>query len=209
VATLAQLRQIMTRNPHGVAQAYPFLLAGMRQYDIQTVLRQAAFIATIAHESAELTRTTERGSGDGPDSDKFDDYLQKYDTGRMAKKLGNTPEADGDGIRFKGRGLIMLTGHDNYLAFAKHKGMTLEEVIKYLESPEGATEASCWWWAEHGCNELADTGDFQAVTRRVNGGLNGWESRRHYYRLALVLFGQPDFSNAESGGASTAPVAGG
>lgn len=199
----SQLRQIMTRGSERVATFYPFLVAGMRDYAIEGKLREAAFIATIAHESSELLRTTERGSGDGPDADKLDDYLQKYDTGSLAKKLGNTPAADGDGVRYKGRGLIMVTGRDNYEDVSEALGYDFLSDPQRLATPEWATRASCWWWAKHGCNELADIGNFGGVTRRVNGGLNGWEQRLNYYNRALEVL-KPDFSNVQAGVESTA-----
>lgn len=195
----ATLRGLMSRHPDKAVAFYPFLVAWMRVYAIDTRLRIAAFLATLAHESIELTAMSELGGAE---------YLSKYDTGRLAKRLGNTPEADGDGQKFKGRGGIMLTGHDNYAAFAKHKGMTLDQVIAYLETPNGEIEVSCWFWSTHGCNNAADLPDFQAVTIIVNGGLNGWEDRQQYYSRALQLLDaepRPDFSNVVAGGASTAP----
>ncbi len=82
--------------------------------------------ATAYHETgAAMQPIRERGNGDGPDADKFDDYLQKYDTGRLAAALGNTPEADGDGVRWCGRGLVQITGHRNYEVFAGLLGIDL------------------------------------------------------------------------------------
>lgn len=194
----------MPRGSDRIAVFYPFLIAGMHEFAIEGKLREAGFIATIAHESSELLRTIERGNGDGPDVDKFDDYLQRYDTGSLAKKLGNTHAADGDGVRYKGRGLIMVTGHDNYEDVSEAFGYDFISDPDRLAIPEWAARASCWWWAKHGCNELADASNFSGITRRVNGGLNGWRQRLDYYNRALAVI-KPDFSNVRSGGTTTAP----
>lgn len=192
MASLTQLREIMTRRPERVALFYPFLLASMNQYDILSTLRQAAFLATIAHESAELRYTTEVW---GPTQAQI-----RYE-GR--RDLGNT--MPGDGPKFRGRGLIQITGRANYQAVSEALHIDyVGDPSRMAEVPD-ASRTAAWWWATHGCNALADAGDFEAVTRRVNGALNGWESRLEYYNRALRVLARPDFGNVESGGATTAP----
>jgi putative chitinase len=122
------------------------------------------------HESAEFKYTREIGS---------DAYLSKYDTGTLAKRLGNTPEADGDGIKFCGRGLIQLTGHSNMLAFAKASGIDVIANPEYLETPEGAVHSACWFWKKNNLDKISN--DLKAVTRRINGGLNGINERLAYF----------------------------
>lgn len=144
----------------------------MQKYEINTMLRQAAFIAQIGHESGELRYKEEIASG------------KAYDTGKLAIALGNTPEADGDGQRFKGRGLIQLTGKNNYLAFAKDHDMSLEKTIEYLKTDLGATESAGWFWNKKNLNYLADLQQFTKITKRINGGINGLKDRQRLYTLA-------------------------
>jgi putative chitinase len=173
VATEVQLRAIMTRHPQLVARFYPFLLTGMRQFEITGRLREAAFIATIAHESGELQYTAEIW---GPT------HAQEGYEGRA--DLGNT--IAGDGKRYRGRGLIGITGRANYQALSEALLIDYVAAPERLELPPDAALSACWWWETHGCNEVADRSDLEGVTRIVNGGLNGWESRNHYYKAALA-----------------------
>jgi putative chitinase len=164
----------MPRHPLLVARFHPFLVSGMGYYGITTRLRQAAFLATIAHESGELMYTAEIW-GPTPTQEGYE--------GRA--DLGN--DIFGDGKRFKGRGLIQITGRDNYRELSDAMGTDYIAEPERLEQPEDAALSACWWWKQHGCNELADRPDFRAVTRRVNGGLNGLESRLNYYNRALSV----------------------
>ena len=149
------------------------LAAGCAQWNINTPKRVAAFLATIAHESGELRYVREIASGEA------------YE-GR--KDLGNTEP--GDGTRYRGRGLIQLTGRYNYRKASEALGTDYEAYPELLERDTDAALSACWWWAAHGCNELADTGSIETVTKRVNGGLNGIESRRQYYATALQALAQ-------------------
>lgn len=145
----------------------PLLNKYMGHYGINTQARKAAFLATILHESGSLTYTEEIASG------------QAYE-GR--KDLGNT-EA-GDGKRFKGRGLIQITGRYNYSVASLAMGIDLLKNPELLAEPNNATWVSCWWWQSKGLNELADKGDFRRITRIVNGGYNGWADRLNFYNKA-------------------------
>ena len=103
-------QQLLRILPNAGAKAgvfVPALNAAMGKYGIITRLRMAAFLAQIGHESGQLVYMRELGS---------DKYLEKYDTGKLAQRLGNTPEADGDGQKYRGRGLIQITGKFNYNA---------------------------------------------------------------------------------------------
>lgn len=148
----------------------------MEKYEINTPLRKAAFIAQIGHESGGLIYKEEIASG------------KAYDTGRLAISLGNTPEADGDGQRFKGRGLIQLTGRANYLKFAKYMNMSLNDVINYLKTDMGAVEVAGWFWMIKNLNILADQQMFTKITKRINGGINGLNDRKRLYSLAKKVF---------------------
>jgi putative chitinase len=165
--TFDQLCQIM---PYAGPRAVIFLAglnATMTEFNINTPLRQAAFLAQVAHESGQLKYLRELATGDA------------YE-GR--KDLGNTQE--GDGVRFKGRGLIQITGRSNYKACGIALGLDLINRPELLETPLLACRSAGWFWSEHGLNELADKGDQVAVTKRINGGTNGLADRLALFAVA-------------------------
>ena len=135
----------------------------MRAYDINTPLRLSHFLAQVGHESGELRYCEELASGAA--------YEGRRD-------LGNTQP--GDGSRFKGRGLIQLTGRTNYASYSKARGIdyTTDEGARLPSTdPDTAVDVACWFWSTHNLNELADNDDLQTITKRINGGLNGIEDR--------------------------------
>ncbi|SEB36588.1 MULTISPECIES: glycoside hydrolase family 19 protein [Pseudomonas] len=181
VITLPQLLDVM---PDARLRAGVFLMplnAAFVRFEINCAKRIAAFLAQIGHESAELRYVRELGS---------DYYLSKYDTGSLAARLGNSPEADGDGPLYRGRGLIQITGRRNYLACSQAlfgDDRLLREPM-LLEQPQWAAESAAWFWQVNGLNELADKDQFTTITRRINGGLNGLEDRlRLWARAKAVL----------------------
>jgi len=178
--TAQQLLQIL---PSAGQQAGVFASAlnlAMERYQINTRLRMAAFIAQVGHESGQFLYVKELGG---------DQYLSKYDTGTLAKRLGNTPEADGDGQKYRGRGLIQITGHDNYLACSKalFSDDRLLRTPELLEQAEWAAKSAAWFWNSRNLNALADAGDFVSITRRINGGTNGLAERQAFYDKALKV----------------------
>lgn len=148
----------------------------MDKWDINTPVRQAAFLAQIGHESMNLVYSKEIW---GPTSAQL-----RYE-GRA--DLGNTQP--GDGSKYRGRGFIQVTGRDNYTQAAKALGLDLVDHPELLEEPELAASASAWWWAVHGCNELADAGNFLALTQRINGGQNGYADRCERWAKAKEILG--------------------
>lgn len=138
------------------------------EFDIDNAARWAHYLAQIAHESAEMRYTKELASG------------VAYDTGKLAKRLGNTPEADGDGQRYKGRGFIQLTGRANYEAYKKYCGFDIIKNPDLLAQPVGAIRSSMWFWRTNGLNQLADAGLFREITKKINGGTNHIEKRHEY-----------------------------
>ncbi|MBV4456260.1 MULTISPECIES: glycoside hydrolase family 19 protein [Pseudomonas] len=179
--TLTQLLQVM---PGARLRAGIFLTAlnaAFLRYQIDNPKRTAAFLAQVGHESGELRYVRELGS---------DAYLSKYDTGALAARLGNTPDADGDGQQYRGRGLIQITGRHNYLACSQAlfgDDRLLREPM-LLEQPQWAAESAAWFWQSNGLNELADRDQFNTITRRINGGLNGLDDRlRLWARAKAVL----------------------
>lgn len=133
------------------------------KFDINAPLRMAHYLAQVAHESAELKYTKEIASGWA--------YEGRKDLGNIHK---------GDGMRYKGRGLIQITGRANYMAYKEFCGYDVVSRPELLEQPLGAVKSSMWYWQQHGLNELADRDDLASITKRINGGMNGYTSRKIY-----------------------------
>src|SRR5436190_8213108 len=143
---------------------FPALQTKMLEYQINTHMRIAHFLAQIAHETYDLTYTEEEASGAA--------YEGRTD-------LGNTQE--GDGKRFKGRGLLQLTGRANYKAYgdAKGKDYLMDENARLIASDATtAVDVSCWFWQQNQLNALADADNVMGVTLTVNGGYNGLAERK-------------------------------
>lgn len=180
--TLAQLQQVFPRARSLAGVFISSLNLAMLNRQINTPQRAAAFLAQIGHESGELHYVRELGS---------DQYLTKYDTGSLAARLGNTPEADGDGQKYRGRGLIQITGRRNYLACSQalFGDDRLLQQPQLLERPQWACESAAWFWQSNGLNELADKDQFTTITRRINGGLNGLDERLQLWARAKAVLG--------------------
>lgn len=177
-----QLRRIMPNLPAAKAETLlPHLNSAMAEFGIDTLLRTAAFAAQLAHESGEFRWMEEIW---GPTSAQKR-YEPQTD---LSQRLGNT-EA-GDGLRFKGRGPIQLTGRANYARFGGLLGIDLVGAPEQAAAPEVAFRIAALFWKNRGLNELAEAGDFREVTRRINGGFNGFDDRvRYYERAKSVLAG--------------------
>ena len=173
-----QLLRILPNAGQSAGVFIAVLNTAMVRYQIVGTLRQAAFIAQVGHESGQFRYVRELGG---------EQYLSKYDTGSLAKRLGNTPEADGDGQKYCGRGLIQITGRDNYLTCGEALGLDLIKQPGLLEVPQHACMSAAWFWATKGLNTLADTGQFDKITRRINGGQNGAADRQALYARALKV----------------------
>ncbi|MFG0682857.1 glycoside hydrolase family 19 protein [Pseudomonas sp. xss_4] len=174
--SIQQLQKILPNAGSKAGVFVPGLNATMGKFAIITRLRMAAFLAQIGHESGQLQYVRELGN---------DKYLSKYDTGRLAQRLGNTPAADGDGQLYRGRGLIQVTGRFNYEAlFGDSRLLNTPEL---LEHPVYASMSAGWFWQKEGLNSLADKCDILAITKRINGGTNGLEDRKTIYKRALEV----------------------
>ncbi|MFY9226068.1 MAG: glycoside hydrolase family 19 protein [Blastocatellia bacterium] len=171
--TTEQLRQIMPRLSVDKATTYlPYINEAMKEAEINTPLRQAAFLAQIAHESGELKYFEELASGRA--------YEGRQD-------LGNTQP--GDGVRFKGRGPIQLTGRANYRSAGAALGVDLENNPDRADDLDIAFRVAAWFWNKRKLSSFADKGNFDAITYRINGGYNGKEDRDKYYRKASKVLG--------------------
>jgi putative chitinase len=168
------LRAIMPRLTVARAdECLPCLEVAMVEAAITTPRRQAAFLAQLAHESGELRYFEEIASGE--------QYEGRGDLGNVRP---------GDGVRYKGRGPIQLTGRANYRAAGRALGLDLEGEPTRAADVDVGFRVAAWYWTTRGLNALADAGDFREITRRINGGFNGLAQREVYYQRALGLLAQ-------------------
>lgn len=201
----SELQQLIPKNPY-VKQWHSALAQLLPDYEINTPQRIAAFIAQCAHESAGFTALRENLNYRAPTLRKvFPKYFPDDQTAQhyanlpnkqaaianrvYANRMGNGPESSGDGYRYCGRGLIQLTGKDNYSWFAASLGITVEEAAQYLETFEGAAQSACWFWETNKLNQWADSGDIMTLTKRINGGTIGLADRIKHYEHALHVLG--------------------
>ena len=174
--TAAKLKGIMINaTPASLNKYFAALVTNMQARDISTPLRRAHFLAQVGHESGELRFAEEIASGKA--------YEGRAD-------LGNTQP--GDGPRFKGRGLIQLTGRTNYINYGKAIGkdlVTNNQWQQVAEDPNLAVDVACWFWDTRRLNQFADQDDITTITRRINGGLNGLEDRQRLLTRAKFFLG--------------------
>jgi putative chitinase len=171
------------------------------KYDINTPERQAAFIGQCAHESGNF-KTLEENLNYKPEAlmrvwpSRFPDLAiaMKYahNPEMIANKvyggrMGNGPEETGDGWKYHGRGLIQLTGKENYANCGSGIGVDLLSNPNLLNTPEYAALSAGWFWGKRGLNLLADSGDIETMTKRINGGLIGLEDRKAKIAKALAV----------------------
>jgi putative chitinase len=167
--------------PFYLAKRYAFdLTLAMDEASINTSARQAAFLAQVGHESGGLVFMEEIW---GPTRAQ----LRYEPPSTLAVRLGNTQK--GDGKRFKGRGPIQVTGRDNYKRCGVALGLDLETYPQLLSESLHGFRASAWFWKSNRLNELADTGDFVALTKRINGGTNGLADRQSRWAMAKNVLG--------------------
>jgi putative chitinase len=198
--TQQQLLQILP-NARPVAGIFlPALNLAMARYKIDTRLRVAAFLAQVGHESGHLTRLVENlnYSAEGLIRTWPKRFNLEMAT-RVARKpeqianivyasrMGNGPAVTGDGWKYRGRGLVQVTGWVNYQACGAALGLDLLNKPELLEQPPYAALSAAWYWSSNGLNALADTGNLTGITQRVNGGQNGAADRLAIYQRALKV----------------------
>lgn len=179
--TMENLTEIMPNIPLAHAAEYAALLSrAMLAGSINTVLRAAAFLGQVAAETGDLRTLKEYASG------------SEYE-GR--KDLGNTEP--GDGVKYKGRGALQVTGRSNYASMGVKLGLPLVDHPELLELPENAFRVSVQFWVDHGLNAYADRISFDAIGKAINRGNpnakempNGWQMRLDKTRLALAVLGR-------------------
>jgi putative chitinase len=190
---------------HGNADAAAWADAALEilpKYEINTPNRIAGFFAQCGHESMNFTALSENLNYKAETLEKlFSKYFSK--SGRNAADYAKQPEKianviyggrmrnteEGDGWKFRGRGVIQLTGRDNYTAFGLSVDMTPEQVIDYVQTKKGALESACWYWNSRKINAACDANDIVKMTKLVNGGTIGLEDRRKHYEAALAVLG--------------------
>jgi len=172
--TIDELRLIFAHaKEETIAIFIDSLNATMEIYEINTPLRQSHFLAQVGHESGELRYREEIASGKA--------YEGRQDLGNIFP---------GDGMKFKGRGLIQLTGRTNYTAYGDYVGQS------FLNNPEViandnflCTDVAGWFWHRRNLNKYADLDDIKTITKRINGGLNGFDDRNRLYNIARQVLG--------------------
>ena len=185
-----------------LAESYgPFIEQAMVEFEIHTPKQSAMFVAQILHESARLTAvkenlnyseqglvTTFGNYFDRNIAKKYARQPEKIANRVYANRMGNGPESSGDGWRYRGRGLIQVTGKANYQDCGEHLGIDLVKKPEYLETPIGASRSAAWFWWSRNLNRSAESGDIKTNTRIINGGLNGYDDRVALYSRAIKLF---------------------
>ncbi len=205
ILTKDHLKQILPKNPN-LDEWFAALDKLLPEYNINTAQRIASFIAQCAHESAGFTALQENLNYKPatlrkifpkyfPTDDLANDYCSRSNKQEAiankvyASRMGNGDESSGDGYRYRGRGLIQLTGKDNYTFFAGSIQISVEEASEYLSTFEGAVQSACWFWESNNLNQWADAGDIVTLTKRINGGTIGLADREEHTKHALHILG--------------------
>ena len=200
--TKEQLKEMIPKNPY-VDQWFEAISEILPEYEITTPQRVAAFLAQCAHESggfvflkenlnykaASLRRVFPKYFPDDAIAAQYAGKGEMIANRVYANRMGNGDEASGDGFRYCGRGLIQLTGKNNYTFFAGSLDIPVEEASEYLQTFEGAVQSACFFWEQNKLNQWADAGDILTLTKRINGGTIGLEDRIKHYEHALHIFG--------------------
>lgn len=197
-----QLAQLLPGNPY-LDYWYNALEQALPDYDINTPQRVAAFMAQCGHESGSfkflkenlnyraesLVKVWPRYFPDLATAQKYAHNQEAIANRAYGGRMGNGPESSGDGWKFCGRGLIQLTGRNNYQAFADSIETDIEEIPAFLATFEGAVQSACWFWENNNLNQWADKGDMLTLTKRINGGTLGLDDRIKHYQHALHVLG--------------------
>ena len=192
--TRDQLVKVLSKNGKQVVRdgLIDGLLKTMDKYAIsENDYRIAMFLAQVAHESGgfkymveSINMSAKRIRQVWPNRFPTEESAMPYANNPRklankvyANRMGNGDEASGDGYMYRGRGLIQVTGKSNYTSFARSQNMSLQDVISYLETDDGASESAGWFWNSRVLNPLADIEDVEKVSRKINGGVVGLEDR--------------------------------
>lgn len=199
-----KLIKILPLNKN-VLNWYDSLVKILPDYEIDTAKRVAAFLAQTAHESQDYTRLIENLNYSAkrlmevwpkrfPNLGIANQYAknpEKLGSFVYANRMGNGAPETGDGYRYRGRGLIQLTGKSNYMKFAGSIGIAPEESADYLETFDGAVHSACWFWQANNLNIDADKVDIRTQTIKINGGTNGLDDRINRYHKYFKIIQEP------------------
>jgi putative chitinase len=200
--TVEHVRELIPNAIGGPDAWYEALVEALPQYNINTVERVAAFIAQCAHESggfsvleenlrykaATLTKLWPRRFPPGV-AEQYAGQPEKIANKTYGGRMGNGPEESGEGFKYRGRGILQLTGKDNYKACSQtlFQDNTLLDDPDLLLDPYYAIHSACWYWNKNKLNQFADAGDLTTLTKRINGGTIGLEDRIHHYNHAVEV----------------------
>lgn len=201
MVTVEQLHEMFPQaKKENLEKYHDALNAAFDEFEINTPQRQAMFLAQVAHESGNFSAVSENLNYKAETLAKvFPKYFKDRDPNDYAKqpekianlvygsRMGNGDEDSGDGYRYRGRGLIQLTGKNNYDACGDDLDVDLTENPDYLTTPEGAVRSAAWFWDTHDLNEVADAGDILKCTKKINGGTIGLGDRTKHYEHALSI----------------------
>jgi putative chitinase len=201
--TLAKFKECVGGNPPYAEHWYEAICQILPDYNIETASRVAAFLAQTAHESGGYRAIKENLNYRAVTLRKI--FPKYFPTDELANqyagkpemiankvyggRMGNGPEESGDGFRYCGRGLIQLTGKDNYTRYAQSLEISVEEAGEHLTTFEGCVQSAAWFWEANNLNQWADKGDILTLTKRINGGTIGLEDRIKHYNHALHVLG--------------------
>jgi putative chitinase len=202
ILTLDKFKKMFPNNkkPEEIMEIFKKYFA---KYNINTTNRRAGFLAQCGHESNGFTVFKENLNYHTHGlRTVFGKYFQTEELAKeyemkpekianrvYANRMGNGPESSGDGWKYAGKGAIQITGKDNYKAFANSKGVTLDEISKYMTTLEGAIESALWFWFAHGINMYCDSDDIVTMTKVINGGTNGLKDRTKNYEKYKIILG--------------------
>jgi putative chitinase len=220
--TLEQFSAMIPKNREPEAW-YENVVDMFKKYDINTTLRIAGFMAQCSHESSDFTALEENlnysekalnsvfGRYFGPgkrdakeyarNPEKIANYVYQDEFRSKQGAMGNVN--DGDGWRFRGRGIKQLTGRNNYTAFGKTVGMSADEAAEYVATKKGALESACWFWATNNIDRYADADDIVGMTKRINGGTIGLDDRKARYSRAKAILGGASVSTTQRSATSS------
>ncbi|MBP6304185.1 MAG: glycoside hydrolase family 19 protein [Bacteroidia bacterium] len=198
-----EMKKVLPKLNWEKAQLYiPSITTVLPKFGIDTLLRKAHFLAQLAHESGALQYSQENlnYSAQGlrsvfgkyfPTIEIANAYAKKPEkiANRVyADRMGNGNEASGDGWKFRGRGLIQLTGKENYQKFSQENGIDCVKNPDLLLQPEWALTSACWFWKKKNLNEFADKDDLIMITKRINGGTHGLNDRQQYLDSFKLIY---------------------
>ena len=183
---------------------YEAMLEVLPLWEVNTAERVAMFVAQCGHESGGFRVLSENLNYSAKalntifpkyfrranrDANPYHRQPEKIANIIYASRMDNGNTASGDGWKFRGGGILQLTGRYNYTQFAKEMEMTPEEATDYVRTKKGALDSACWFWDTNNLNKYCDSRDIKGATKRINGGYIGLEDRKKHYEHAMEVMG--------------------